>query len=224
MIFDGKPLDTPIWSNRLDNTPPVSKVSQLSTTQAATTFQVQWSGTDVGSGIQDYTVSVSDNNGPFTSWQTNAAAASATFTGQVGHTYSFYSIARDLVGNVETAKTGAEATTTVTGQPSCAFDATPQFKITRSGFRFNNATQRFVQTITLQQLTLTPIQLPLSLVLDNLSPNTTLFNKTGVTGCAAPAGSPYINVTGTSAVLEFTNPTNAGITYNTRVLEGTDSR
>jgi hypothetical protein len=121
-------------------------------------------------------------------------------------------------------KIAHEASTTVAGVPSCALDATNQFKITRSGFRFNNATQRFVQTITLQQLTLSPIQLPLSLVLDNLGPNATLFNKTGFTSCAVPAGSPFINVTGTSVVLEFTNPTNAGITYNTRVLQGNASR
>src|SRR5262249_51197727 len=36
-----------------------------------------------------------------------------SFTGQLGHTYAFYSIARDLVGNVEGSKSTAEATTTV---------------------------------------------------------------------------------------------------------------
>src|SRR5215472_9686894 len=81
---------------------------------------VQWIGTDVGSGIQDFTIYVSDNGGPFTPFQTNATATSATFTGQIGHTYGFYSIARDLVGNVEPAKTAAEATTqaTVGGAPN----------------------------------------------------------------------------------------------------------
>ena len=44
----------------------------------------------------------------------------------------------------------------------------------------------------------------------------------------SPAGSPYINVTGSdlavrgivAVTLEFTNPTNKGITYTTRVLAG----
>src|SRR5215472_15887789 len=80
---------------------------------------VQWIGTDVGSGIQDFTIYVSDNGGPFTPFQTNATATSATFTGQIGHRYGFYSIARDLVGNVESAKTVADTTTQV------VLDSTP---------------------------------------------------------------------------------------------------
>jgi hypothetical protein len=41
------------------------------------------------------------------------AATTATFTGTVGHTYSFYSVATDNVGNVEATPVSAEATTTV---------------------------------------------------------------------------------------------------------------
>ena len=44
-------------------------------------------------------------------WQQNSSATSATFTEQVGRTYGFYSIARDLAGNTELPKTAAEATT-----------------------------------------------------------------------------------------------------------------
>jgi hypothetical protein len=36
----------------------------------------------------------------------------------VGHTYRFYSIARDLVGNVEISKSTAEATTTLIAPPT----------------------------------------------------------------------------------------------------------
>ena len=108
----------------------------------------------------------------------------------------------------------------------CGIDVTSQFKITPGGFRFNNGTQQFMQTVTLQQLTLTPIQLPLSLVLDNLSSNAALANKTGTTSCAAPLGSPYINMlTGTSSVvLDFVDPSNTGITYKSRILMGTGTR
>jgi hypothetical protein len=74
-------------------------------------------GTDLGSGIQDFTIYVSDNGGPFTSWLVNTTDTFATFTGQPGHTYDFYSIARDLAGNVEAPKTAAEATTTVSAAP-----------------------------------------------------------------------------------------------------------
>jgi hypothetical protein len=45
---------------------------------------------------------------------------SATFTGQVGKTYSFYSIATDNVGHVETTPLAADASTTLkaTSTPS----------------------------------------------------------------------------------------------------------
>jgi M6 family metalloprotease-like protein/uncharacterized repeat protein (TIGR01451 family) len=98
---------------KLDKTPPTSQVHLLPTTESASSFTVQWSGADVGAGIQDFTIFVSDNGGPFAPFQTNTAATSATFTGQAGHTYGFYSISRDLAGNVEAAKSVAESTTLV---------------------------------------------------------------------------------------------------------------
>lgn len=112
IIFDANaPLPTPTWLNTIDNDKPVSSVAPLAATQSLTSFTVQWSGTDVGSGIQGYTIFVSDNGGPFLPFVSNTAATSATFSGLNRHTYGFYSIARDLVGNVENAKTEAEATT-----------------------------------------------------------------------------------------------------------------
>jgi hypothetical protein len=61
----------------------------------------------------------SDNGAGFVPWLTNTNTTSSVFQGQVGHSYGFYSIARDLVGNVEPAKTSAEATTTITSGTSC---------------------------------------------------------------------------------------------------------
>lgn len=114
IVFDANdPIDTRVWTNTIDNTPPVSQVAALPTREPASGFTLAWSGADVGSGVQDFTIFVSDNGGPFTPFQTNTTATSATFPGQVGHTYGFYSIARDLVGNVEASKTAAEATTQV---------------------------------------------------------------------------------------------------------------
>ena len=115
------PLSTQVWTNSLDNAAPISQVTALPSTQSPSGFTLTWSGTDVGSGIQDFTIFVSDNGGPFTPFQTNTTATSATFAGQVGHTYGFYSIARDLVGNVEANKTSAEATT----QVALVSDSTP---------------------------------------------------------------------------------------------------
>jgi 6-phosphogluconolactonase len=115
ITFDtNPPINTAPWTNTLDSTPPTSHVVALPPNENAVTFPVSWAGTDVGAGIQDFTIFASDNGAPFTVWQQNIPAKSASFTGQVGHTYAFYSVARDLVGNVEPGKTSAEATTTVT--------------------------------------------------------------------------------------------------------------
>jgi hypothetical protein len=120
IVFDANaPIATPTWFNTLDVTPPVSTVNALPATEVtnsggSATFNVSWSGTDVGSGIASYTVYVSDNGGPFTAWQTATTQTTAAFTGTTGNTYGFYSIATDNVGNVEAPKTVAEVSTQVT--------------------------------------------------------------------------------------------------------------
>lgn len=73
----------------------------LTSPQWSPSFEVQWSGSDAGAGVADYTVFVSANGGPFTAWLTNTTAASARFDGAFGNTYAFFSLARDLVGHVE---------------------------------------------------------------------------------------------------------------------------
>jgi hypothetical protein len=115
ITFDvNPPIQTNVWSNTLDNTPPTSHVLALPSSETSISFTVQWTGTDVGSGIQDFTIYVSDNSGAFGPFLSNTAATSAMFAGQAGHTYGFYSIARDLVGNLEASKNAAEATTEIT--------------------------------------------------------------------------------------------------------------
>lgn len=235
IVFDtNPPLDTPEWLNTVDSSKPSSNVTALQPTQTSLSFPVSWQGSDAGSGIGKFSIYVSDNGSPFTVWQSNTSASSAVFTGQAGHTYGFYSIARDGVGNIESGKSSAEATTRV-ADSSCAVSAGSGVTVTRSGFRLIATTQRFVQTVSLKNVTAASIQGPLSLVLDGLSSNAGLFNKSGTSSCAAPLVSPFINanlgVPNTLApnqtvtlTLEFTNPSNQGITYTTRVLTGAGSR
>jgi len=113
-----KPEDMISWSGPMAvacPTTPIgafSSVSPLTTPEYTLSFPVQWSATGNSSTIRDFTVYVSDNGGPFTSWLTTTATQ-ANFSGVSGHTYGFYSIARDLAGNLEYPKYGAEATTYV---------------------------------------------------------------------------------------------------------------
>ncbi|HEV3343349.1 MAG TPA: RHS repeat-associated core domain-containing protein, partial [Pirellulales bacterium] len=99
----------------IDAGPPTSSVAALPPTEASTTFTVSWSGQDDagGSGIAFYDIYESDNGGPFTLFQSETTAISASFTGQDGHSYGFYSVATDNVGNRGPAPSTAQASTTV---------------------------------------------------------------------------------------------------------------
>src|SRR6185436_7422307 len=72
------------------------------------------------------TILVSENGGPFTPWLSNSSATSGTFTGQLGKTYGFYSVARDQTGNQEVAPNQADATTQVVGPIPYEGDVAPR--------------------------------------------------------------------------------------------------
>jgi hypothetical protein len=88
-------------------------VSALPQGQTDPNFEVSWSGDDdaQGSGVRDYTIYVSDNGLDYTPWLVYTTTLSATFTGVPGHSYGFYSVARDNVGNVEDSPVEPDATT-----------------------------------------------------------------------------------------------------------------
>ncbi len=97
----------------MDTVAPTSQVTPLGSSQASLTFNVAASGSDVGSGLASFDLYVSVDGGAFTLWTTVPASNPvAAFTATSNHFYSFYSIGRDLAGNVE-AKNAAETTTYV---------------------------------------------------------------------------------------------------------------
>jgi hypothetical protein len=103
----------------LDAGLPTSTVQSLPALTNAVSFLVRWSGADDanGSGVATYDVYVSDNGGPFTRWQAGTAATSATYSAQNGHTYTFYSVATDNVGQRQPTPAAAQATTTINVGP-----------------------------------------------------------------------------------------------------------
>jgi hypothetical protein len=99
--------------------PPASSVNPLPSTASSPSFTVSWSGSDVGGpGIASFTIYVSDNGGAFTPWLTNTTLTSATYNGQAGHSYGFYSVATDAAGRVQLAPSAAQASTFVPAPPS----------------------------------------------------------------------------------------------------------
>ena len=97
---------------------PTSTVSPLSATNYPS-FSVNWSGSDDagGSGIGSFDVLVSDNGGSFSLWLHDTAQTSAIFSGQVEHSYAFYSVGTDNVGHREAAANGADTSTSIVAPP-----------------------------------------------------------------------------------------------------------
>jgi len=102
----------------IDSTPPVSSVRSLPATETSGSFAVCWSGTDAGPGIVGYDIYVSTNKGPWAAWLLGTTNTCATFMGQTGSSYGFYSVAHDGAGNSEVPAGIAEATTFVAGGSS----------------------------------------------------------------------------------------------------------
>jgi hypothetical protein len=123
----------------------------------------------------------------------------------------------------------AIATVMITITPSpCASNLTASVAVTRSGFSYSPLLKRYAQTLTLTNTSGSTITGPIYVILDNLSTGAALYNAGGSTACAAPTGSPYTSIAGpigagasTNVVLQFSDPTNAAISYTTRFLAGT---
>jgi hypothetical protein len=124
IVFDSnEPIDTPAITNRLDATPPVSQVTAATPAGRGSDIAVVWEGTDPdseGSGLAGFSVYVSDRDAPATPWLVNTALTSAQFAGEPGHTYRFYSIARDHAGNLESPPVEPDASAAVPGLPPVA--------------------------------------------------------------------------------------------------------
>jgi subtilase family serine protease len=116
IFFDTQaPIDTPVWSNRIDAGIPTSSVQPLPATSSTTDFLVSWSASDdpSGSGVAGVTIFVAIDDGPFQIWLSDTTATQAVYQGQLGRRYRFFSVATDNVGNVELPPVTADAQVTV---------------------------------------------------------------------------------------------------------------
>ncbi len=104
---------------------PTSSVAALPRVENSASFAVNWSGQGNagGSGVVEYDVYVSDDGGAFALFQSHTAATAATFTGEDGHTYAFYSVATDNGGNRQATPASAQATTLVDLSPTATVDS-----------------------------------------------------------------------------------------------------
>jgi hypothetical protein len=117
IVFDlNAPIDTPVYTNTIDDSAPSSSVNALPTWSPAN-FEVSWSSDDgAGSGAQTFDVFFSRNGGPFELWLDDTPETSGTFQGMSAGTYAFYSVATDGVGLQEPVPATADAATTIEEQ------------------------------------------------------------------------------------------------------------
>jgi hypothetical protein len=112
IVFDSNtPLATQTKFNTVDGFAPMSHVGTLGDS-SSTGFDVRWSGSD-DAGIASYTVYVSNNGIDFQPWVSSVADTVGRFSGTLGSSYGFYSVAVDTAGNVERSKLTSEASTRV---------------------------------------------------------------------------------------------------------------
>ncbi len=106
-------------STTVDATPPTSHVSPLPARGTSLSFAVSATGSDPdaadggpASGVASYIIYALIDGGTWTPWTTVPASnPTATYIGQSNTTYSFYSLATDLVGNIENKSPRIEAST-----------------------------------------------------------------------------------------------------------------
>ncbi len=117
IVFDtNDPVDTPAIFNTIDAGLPTSSVDPLAAVIPTESFPLSWSAGDdadgaAGSGISSFDVFVSVDGGAFTPFMLGTPATSATYSGQFGHRYGFFSVATDNVGHRQPTPAEAQAFT-----------------------------------------------------------------------------------------------------------------
>ena len=119
IIFDKNlPIETNVYSNTLDLTPPVTVMASADYDPAANTIHVKCQSQDAASGVQSYLLFASHNGADYAYYgQTFAGEMDYAVENYVdGDAYSFYVLAIDNVGNTENVTPqGVQAITGING-------------------------------------------------------------------------------------------------------------
>ena len=115
IIFDtNEPLQTNTVVNTVDAGAPTSVLQALPVISGPQ-IPLQWDGADgVGeSGVSTYAVYVAQDDGEFKPIAVGLTGSGTVYQATPGHTYQFYTVAQDNVGNVEAPPVTPDAATTV---------------------------------------------------------------------------------------------------------------
>ncbi len=114
-------IQTNTWLNRVDIDGPVSKVNPLPAFIYNDSVLITVTKTDIGSGVREVELYISENDKPFYLLTSiDADSSDYFFKGEKGNRYRFFSRAVDLVGNLEPMKNIPEASIAVINKPLVA--------------------------------------------------------------------------------------------------------
>ena len=210
------------------NRPPVASDGAASVA-AGDSVSGTLSGTDPDGDSLTYAIVANGSQG--TAAITDAATGAFTYTANAGASgsdaFTFQvTDGRGMASNVATMSIDIQP-------PVCAADVTASISV-----GFGKVSKRAAQNtrkITLRNMSAAPIAGPISLALDALTPGVSLVGATGVTSCAGPAGSLYLDVDvgadnvfsrreRVSVTLEFSNAGGGTVSFIPRILAGPGSR
>jgi hypothetical protein len=152
IVFDTNDvLRTNTTFNTIDALPPVSKLKSVNALRADN-VKVSWTGRDDtrGCGIAAYTMLISENGGPYSSYATGVSDTTMILNLNAGNQYKIQTIAADYVGNTESFK--PEADTIIEIKPASFFIVPSYASISCAGSRFTIKWQNVnnISTISLQ--------------------------------------------------------------------------
>jgi len=98
--------------NTIDSGAPVSEITTADGSQGKAAIRLAWDGQDDadGSGVAGYDIYVSIDSSAYELAMAGGIGNSAEYVGQPGHTYRFYTVVTDNVGNKESAPAAPDAT------------------------------------------------------------------------------------------------------------------
>jgi hypothetical protein len=107
IIFDvNPPLSTNEYINTLDFQAPITQMNNLTTINSGKNIVVKWNTIDKnnGSGVESVTLYSSIDDGAYYTVGTTNGDSLVITTEEGSHKYSFYALAKDFVGNVESSR------------------------------------------------------------------------------------------------------------------------
>jgi hypothetical protein len=216
---------------------PTGPENPLPTSTSANTATGMYGGTTTlsavltsgGNPVSGKTINFTLNGNPVGNATTNgsgtASLSGVSLTGINAGSYPG-AIQASFAGDSVYAASSGSSTLNVS-----PLDVSVVVGVARGGIGYNPITGRFAQNVTLTNNSGSTIPGPISLVIDNLTSNATVYSPSGTTDFLAPPVSPYVNYSGNlapgqkvSITLQFTNPSKGYIGYTTRVLAGPGAR